>query len=91
MNKSIAKELNSVANDMPIVYDVKTEVRMMTGKDLRLTPLEWMVMDDNELYPVEVPMFVAVEHKQQIKDAYKRGGMDGAKRYIDSVFAKIVN
>ena len=62
---------------------------MMLGRDLKLTPLEFMVTSDTDFYPVEVPIFVAVEHKQQLKDAYKRGGMDECKKYIDNVFAKI--
>lgn len=89
MKKSIARELNEVADDMPIIFDEKMETIMMCGKDLKLTPLEFMVNDDNEMYPIEIPIFVAVEHKQQLKDAYKRGGMDEAKKYIDNVFSKI--
>lgn len=89
MRKSIAKELNNVADEMPIIFDEKVETRMMLGRDLKLTPLEHLVLSDTDFYPVEVPIFVAVEHKQQLKDAYKRGGMDECKKYIDQVFSKI--
>ncbi len=89
MKKSIARELNEVADDMPIIFDEKVETIMMRGKELKLTPLEFMVNDESEMYPIEIPIFVALEHKQQLKDAYKRGGMDEAKKYIDNVFSKI--
>jgi hypothetical protein len=91
MNKQIASKLNEVAAGMPVVFEWKTELVLMAGWELKLTPLEKFVKSDEELYQIEVPVMVAVEHKQQLKDAYKRGGMEAVQAYHRGVIEKAKN
>jgi len=92
MKKDIASRLNEVAASMPIIFEWKTESILMKGWELNLTPLgDIYRLEKEKDYTVEVPVMVAVEHKQQLKDAYKRGGMPEVIRYHRSVMDKIKN
>jgi hypothetical protein len=90
MKKDIAKELNNIASSIPLVFDWSTEKIVMKGWELNLTPFgdhQQFVPDED--YQVDVPVMIAVEHKQQVKDAYKRGGPSAVRSYYKSVMAKI--
>lgn len=90
MKKQIATQLNEVASTMPIVYEWVLIPEQFTGAELNLTPLAKHVKyDADKVYDVPMPAMVAVTHKQQIKDAYKRGGLPAVKEYHQSVMAKI--
>lgn len=89
MKKEIASRLNEVAQSMPTVFEWKTAPVEMKGWELKLTPLDSPSLIDNQDYMIEVPCMVAVEHKQQLKDAYKRGGMDEVVKYHKSVLQKV--
>ena len=89
MKKDIASKLNEVASTMPIVFEWKTEQITMKGWELKLTPLDNKRLENESDYFLEVPCMVAIEHKQQLKDAYKRGGMDEVVKYHKSVMDKI--
>lgn len=90
MRKDIAKELNKIAASIPLVFDWSTEKIIMKGWELNLTPFgdhyKYIAEED---YEVDVPVMIAVEHKQQVKDAYKRGGSAAVHQYYQSVKAKI--
>jgi hypothetical protein len=88
MKSNIARQLNEVAKTMPIVFEWKMERISWPGSDLNLTPLGGDLDPDKE-YEFDMPYMVAVEHKQQLKDAYKRGGFDEVKKYHKSVMDKI--
>lgn len=81
MKKEIASRLNKIAEKLPTLFQELEENLLMKGSELLLTPLEWMVDDPKKFYPVTIPKFVAVEHKQQLKDAYKRGGWRAVDLY----------
>jgi hypothetical protein len=90
MNKHIAKQLNEIAATTPTLFSWTTEQVMMFGWELNLTPLGDEIKFEKEAeYPILVPMMVAVDHKQQFKDAYKRGGWEEVKAYHKSVIDKI--
>lgn len=92
MNHNIAKQLNEVAATMPLVFYWETRPVLMKGWELNLTPLgEGVTFEKDVDYEIPVPCMVAVEHKQQIKDAYKRGGLQAVKQYHQSVMAKAKN
>ena len=88
MKNNIARQLNQVAKGMPLVYEWHQGKAIMSGADLNLTPLGGK-LDPNQDYEFDMPYMVAVEHKQQLKDAYKRGGFQEVKKYHKSVMDKI--
>ena len=90
MRKDIAKELNKIAASIPLVFDWSTEKIVMKGWELNLTPFgDHFHYIPDEDYEVDVPVMIAVEHKQQVKDAYKQGGPAAVRAYYQSVKAKI--
>lgn len=89
MNKRIASQLNEVAATMPLAFEWKTETVLMKGWELNLTPLgEGVTFEKDADYEIPVPCMVAVEHKQQIKDAYKAGGLPAVQAYHRKVMDK---
>lgn len=90
MNKAIAKELNEIADSLPLVFkwiDIQEE---FTGKELNLTPLgEIMPYDNDSVYVVMMPALEATEHKQQLKDAYCKGGWPAVHNYKMKVLQTI--
>ena len=63
---------------------------VFTGEEMNLSffgESEEFIKD--EMYMVPMPALVATEHKQQVKDAYKRGGLPAVQQYHQSVIAKI--
>jgi hypothetical protein len=92
MKKAIAQRLNELADLLPIIFEEKEETVLMSGKDLFLTPFaDMQELDFDKVYAVPVPMFIAVEHKQQLKDRYKYGGMEAVKSYIADIRNKEKN
>lgn len=92
MNHHIAKQLNEVAATMPLVFVWETRPVLMKGWELNLTPLgEGVTFEKDTDYEIPVPCMVAVEHKQQIKDAYKRGGLPAVQAYHRQVMDKAKN
>lgn len=90
MKSSIARQLNEVARTMPHVFEWHEGSVEWTGADLNLTPMgDKHRFDPDKLYTISMPYMQAVEHKQQLKDAYKRGGMQEVKNYHRSVMDKI--
>jgi len=88
MKKNTAKLLNEFSEKLPLVFDVEYEYVPMFGWELKLTPLWTDSLDKEEIYYVEVPLFRAVEHKQQLKDAYKRGGIPEVQNYFSTILKK---
>ena len=83
MKKSIHTELNRLAAKMPLIFIEESEIIAMSGADLNLTPLgDAFRLEKDKYYQVPVPLFRAVEHKQQLKDAFKRSGMTGVRDYV---------
>ena len=90
MKKAISKHLNELAEKLPIGYDVEPVTIQLTGYELNRSGYgETRKFKDTYLY--EIPFFQlrAVEHKQQLKDAYKRDGINGFNKYMDSLIQKI--
>jgi hypothetical protein len=90
MKKDIAQQLNRAAETTPTVFEWELRPEIFTGEELNLTPLGDHVyyIPENE-YTVLMPTLVAVDHKQQFKDAYKRGGWEAVKLYHRAVMDKI--
>ena len=88
MDKGIAKRLREIAEMLPTVYNEESEIIYMSGEDLNLSGYgEYRKYDREKFYEVPMPLFRAVEHKQQLKDAFKKGQMQGVHQYIQSVVA----
>lgn len=86
MDKQIAKQLREISDMLPLVFEHETETVLWTGADLNLTPYgDKIRFEANKLYPLQVPVMRAVEHRQQVKDAFKRDGMKGVNLYIQKV------
>jgi hypothetical protein len=86
LKKAIASQLNSLAETMPHVLIEHDDKIIMLGHDLLLTPLANQVTDRNATYEVYIPKFIVVNHNQQLKDSYKRGGWDEVIIYVMEVF-----
>lgn len=86
MKKPIANSLKEVAATLPRIFQWEPGNTVMTGKDLNLTPLAKDQKFEPSLeYEVFVPQLRAVTHEQQLKDAFKRGGMDAVDEYVAKV------
>jgi hypothetical protein len=86
MKKPIAQSIRKLAETLPQVFEEKEDKVIMTGEELLLTPYA----DKQEIqkgmdYEVPVPMYVAVDHYQQLKDRLKKGGIEAVKEYADNV------
>lgn len=92
IKKHIAQQLRAAADSTPTVFDWVMMPEQFTGAELNLTPLgEIMQLDADRVYTVDMPAMVAVDHYQQFKDAYKRGGWEAVREYHRSVMAKVKN
>lgn len=90
MNNEIARKLNLVADGMPLLFKWVEVPEIFTGAELNLSPLgEFERFDPNGSFTVMMPAQKATEHRQQIKDAYKRGGMEEVKRYHTEFMATV--
>lgn len=90
MNNEIAKALNKVAAGMPLLFKWVEMPEQFTGAELNLTPLgELNDFEPDAIYEVMMPGLIATEHKQQIKDAYKRDGMEGVREYHRKVMNEV--
>lgn len=87
MKKELASRLNAIAEKLPILFEEKVDHILIKGSELLLTPLASIVEDREKFYSVEIPKYVAVEHKQQVKDAYKRGGWQEVDKYCLIILA----
>jgi hypothetical protein len=86
MKKNIAKRLNELSDTLPVVFEWEVGMYQISGYELNLTPLSDMRKFDNDaVYEIPMPQMRAVTHKQQIKDAFKRGGVTEVEKYINSV------
>lgn len=82
--------LLQVSEGMPVVFEWDMVPAEFTGEELNLTPLgEKNKYPKGETFKVFMPAMVAVDHRQQVKDAYKLGGWPAVKQYHTSVINKI--
>lgn len=90
MKHEIAKQLNEVARTMPRVFEWYLEPTIVEGSWLMHSPIaERQRIEPDKMYTIDLPVLRALDHKQQLKDAYKRGGFAAVKEYHSSVLAKI--
>ena len=89
MNKKIAKVLSEIAATLPIIYVEEEDKVLMTGAELNLTGYgEHRTFNKSEVFEVPIPLYRAVEHRQQLKDAFKRNKMLGVHNYIQTFCSK---
>lgn len=92
MKKPIVQSLARLAETLPQVFEQKEDTVLMSGAELMLTPYaDMQPLEREQLYEVPVPMFIAVDHYQQLKDALKKGGVEAVQHYADSVMYKWQN
>lgn len=85
MRKDIAKELSEIAALLPIIYQEEEDKVIMSGAELNLSGYgEYRTFPKDKFYEVPIPLYRAVEHKQQLKDAFKKSGMKGVHHYIQT-------
>ena len=90
MKKHIAKQLNKVAATMPTVLEWGMEEEEVEGSWLIHSPIaDHQPIDPTKMYRIALPVLRGVDHKQQVKDTYKGGGLDAVKQYHRSVLNKI--
>ena len=91
MDKSIANKLREVASSLPIIYEWKMVPEIFTGAELNTTPLaDAFRFEPDKEYTYPMPAMVAVDHRQQVKDAFKRGGVEGVEQYYFKTMDKAV-
>ena len=82
--------LNDAAEQLPPVFIEETERVRMTGYWMNLSAYgENQKFDNGMVYEIEQPLYRAVTHKQQLKDAYKKNGQAGVMEYINRVTEQI--
>lgn len=90
MKKDIAKQLSDLANSLPVVFEWEMMPEEFTGEELNLTPFgDHQKFNKEEKYEVYMPTLVANFHKQQFKDAYKKGGLPAVEKYRNDILDKI--
>lgn len=86
MRKKIAKHIKSISDNLPTVYTESEEMIEMSGYWLNRSGYgEVRKFNEKMLYAVPVPVFKAVGHRHQLKDAFKRDQIIGVKDYIRSL------
>ena len=89
MDKKIAKELSEIAALLPIIYNEEEDTVIMSGAELNLSGYgEHRTFEKEKCYEVPIPLYRAVEHRQQLKDAFKRNKMAGVHEYIQNFCSK---
>lgn len=90
MNNRVSKQLNEIADGLPLLFKWVDAPEEFTGAELNLTPLgEIIHYEPDVMYAVMMPALEATEHKQQIKDAYKRGGMPAVEAYKNFILRSV--
>lgn len=90
MKKDVAKQLAEIANTIPVVFEWELMPEEFTGEELNLTPFgDHQKFPPQEKYQIDMPTLVANMHRQQVKDAYKRGGLMAVKMYREDVINSI--
>lgn len=90
MRKDVAKQLAEIANTIPVVFEWELMPEEFTGEELNLTPFgDHQKFLPKEKYQIDMPALVANTHRQQLKDAYKKGGIRAVEMYREDVIKKI--
>jgi len=90
LKKLISKQIREYAEKLPLVFEWEDDVVIMQGWELKLTPYgDNMTLEDDSYYSVPMYKMRAVLHEQQMKDAYKKEGVDGVVKYIKSISDKL--
>lgn len=90
MNQQLARELNAIADALPLVFKWVDIQEVFTGAELNLTPLgEILHYEPSEQYVVMMPALEATEHGKQVKDAYRKGGWPAVHEYKMNILQMI--
>lgn len=90
MKKSIAKQLNQFATELPKVYVTENIVIQELGYWLNRSFYgEFQEFEDDKFYEIPFIQLRAVEHKQQLKDAVKKLGAKGITNYCNNLMKKV--
>lgn len=91
IKKDVAIQLRMIANSTPLLFEWIMLPTPFLGEDLNLTPLKTkdVKFESGVTYEIPMPHLRAVEHYQQLKDAYKKNGWQGVKEYHRIVIDKI--
>jgi hypothetical protein len=88
MKKDVASRINKLAERLPVIFKVEHITILMEGWELNLSGYgEYKKYDKDKVYEVPFIQYRAVMHEQQLKDAFKRGGMSEVSKYVDGVLA----
>jgi hypothetical protein len=87
MQKKVAKHLSDLADTLPLVFELEYEEAIYTGEEMNLSGYgETKHYEKGKYYKVtDLPVFRAVEHRQQLKDAWKKGGLEEVKGYYERI------
>lgn len=89
----VEKELRTIANGLPTLYDRSLVYRPVLGKELKLTGHtvddSGKELEDQKVYPLPVPSMNARNHYRRLRKAYMEHGEPGVLDYMDKVKAEM--
>lgn len=87
MQKRVAKHLFDLAETLPTIFELEYEEAIYTGEEMNLSGYGETTRYDNKKFykSKDLPVFRAVEHKQQLKDAWKKGGLEEVMGYCERI------
>ena len=87
MQKRVAKHLFDLAETLPTIFELEYEEAIYTGEEMNLSGYGMEKRyEKGKYYKVQdLPVFRAVEHRQQLKDAWKKGGLEEVMGYCERI------
>lgn len=95
VNKHDLKHLYGIAETLPVVVDKNFDgaavKKIVSGDQLvksgvtKVGVYGKVDVDASKLYAYDIKQPVAVNHARRLKKAFKRGGVDAVKSYLDKV------
>jgi hypothetical protein len=87
LSQQTLKDLRDIAAAMPMVIQNTHEKHIYTQEELE----EWGYVDAEKLpngkYLYKYPVQIAINHYRALKKAWKKGGFEHCKRYIQKIKA----
>lgn len=84
MKKNIINRIESLASSLPIILTTQTHTDYFIGAEANKAQKQ-IKFNSKQRYPSKTPITREVNHVQQMKTAYKRGGWDAVNKYINSM------
>lgn len=95
MKKKHLKKIKDIAAALPIIMNVTKEKHIISGKELieqNITEINGVKVLPDQKYIQEMPVHIASNHKNAIKNILKRGGgVKEVNKYIEQQINYVKN